>query len=145
MLFINKRLSTIALEIGKVNELHKIFKKTRKYLNSNKYGEVVFIHRLLVLFELWELFYNDGLFELAKAYVAIDSLQLAVKNFEKVLIYFPNSSYLKKSVLQLGLLYYNLNMNQEAIAMYKRVIADYPGSSESKDALIGIKIMNEWL
>ena len=49
------------------------------------------------------------------------------------------SSYVKKSLVQLGLLNYNNDKNQEALQYYQRVVAEYPGTAEAKNALTGIK------
>ena len=42
-------------------------------------------------------------------------------------------------MLQLGLIYYNLDKHPEAIASYKKVVEQFPGTPESRDALNGLK------
>ena len=41
--------------------------------------------------------------------------------------------------MDLALLYFNTNRNNDAIASYKKVIEDYPGTSEAENAMIGLK------
>ena len=84
-------------------------------------------------------FIDDGLFELANAYIAIDSSQLALQAYYNLLNNYPNSSYFKKALVQTALLEYNLNFFEKSLENYKTVINNYPGSNEAQEALVGIK------
>jgi TolA-binding protein len=44
-----------------------------------------------------------------------------------------------KALLQLGLVYYNMNRGREALEFYKKVVTDYPSSPDARNALTGIK------
>lgn len=81
----------------------------------------------------------DALFERARSYVRIDSSEMAINDFNLLLIEYPNSIYIVKTLLQLGLLNYNKGEDDLALKSYKRVVIDYPGTKESKHALLGIK------
>ena len=52
---------------------------------------------------------------------------------------YPSSSYVKQSLVQLGLIHYNRNENQEAMKYYKRTVAEFPGTPEARNALTGLK------
>jgi outer membrane protein assembly factor BamD (BamD/ComL family) len=52
---------------------------------------------------------------------------------------YPASSYVPSALLQLGLIDYNRNRNQDAIEYYKQVAEGYPGTPESRSALAGLR------
>ncbi len=51
----------------------------------------------------------------------------------------PFSPLVKTALLKLGLYHYNLDNVSQAAAKFKRVIEDYPATSESAEALVGLK------
>ncbi len=81
----------------------------------------------------------DALYERGRSYVSIDSVKLAIDDYNLMLTRYPNSIYIVKTLLQLGLLNYNINEYNLALVSYKRVVIDYPGTQEASDALLGIK------
>ena len=63
----------------------------------------------------------------------------AQQTYEALIADFPNSSYVKAALNQLGLIYYNSGDYDMALAYYERVAMDYPGSAEAENALTSIK------
>jgi len=82
---------------------------------------------------------DDATFEIAETWCAKEQPQNAIPYYESILKKFPTSSYVKKSLLQLGLIYVNVDQNDKALTVYKQFINDYKGAPESKNALNGIK------
>ena len=82
---------------------------------------------------------DDATFEIAETWCAKEQPQNAISYYETILKKFPTSSYVKKSLLQLGLIYVNIDQNDKALTVYKQFITDYKGAPESKNALNGIK------
>ena len=82
---------------------------------------------------------DDATFEIAETWCAKEQPQNAISYYETILKKFPTSSYVKKSLLQLGLIYVNIDQNDKALAVYKQFVSDYKGAPESKNALNGIK------
>jgi TolA-binding protein len=85
------------------------------------------------------IYASDALYERGRSYVAMDSVNLAIADFNLMLIQYPNSIYTVKTLLQLGLLNYSKAEYEQALINYKRVVNDYPGSQEANDAMLGIK------
>ncbi|HAZ02609.1 MAG: hypothetical protein A2W95_08830 [Bacteroidetes bacterium GWA2_40_14] len=81
----------------------------------------------------------DALFERARGYVSMDSVRLAIQDYNQLLQTYPNSIYKVKSLLQLGLLNYGSNQLETALLNFKQVVKEYPGTEEAQDALLGIK------
>jgi TolA-binding protein len=44
-----------------------------------------------------------------------------------------------RSIVQLGLLYYNIGENEKAISQYKKVIENYKSTPEARDAMTGLR------
>jgi TolA-binding protein len=81
----------------------------------------------------------DALYERGRSLIDVDSVNAAIRDFGTLVAEHQNSSYLKKALLQLGLLHYNQEKYEEALRSYKRVVEDYPGTHEAANALLGIK------
>jgi TolA-binding protein len=71
--------------------------------------------------------------------VTLGKNDMAITSFKKVTTDYPNSGCASKSLLQLGLLYYNMDNNKEALSYYKKAVADYPTSPDARNALNGIR------
>ena len=82
---------------------------------------------------------DDALFEKGRSYVLLENSSSAAQAFEKLIREFPQSSLARKAGIQLGLLYYNDNQPEKALAAYKQVIIIPPGSEEAKIALQDLK------
>ncbi|MDA3892257.1 MAG: tetratricopeptide repeat protein [Salinivirgaceae bacterium] len=81
----------------------------------------------------------DALYERGRSFIALDSVDLAIADFDLMLSEHPNSIYIVKTLLHLGLLNYSKNENELALKSYKRVVIDYPGTQEASNAMLGIK------
>lgn len=78
-------------------------------------------------------------YELAKSYMVIESPEMAVSTYQTIIDEFPNTSYVTKAYLGMGLLQYNSGKNEEALKTYKTVIEKYKGNPEVEDAMVEIK------
>ena len=84
-------------------------------------------------------YYDDALFEMAKSHMDLQNPDMAFEKYLNITDSFPFGSYVKKSLVQLGLLSYNKDQNQDALKYYQRVVAEFPGTAEAKNSLTGIK------
>jgi TolA-binding protein len=82
---------------------------------------------------------DDALYEKGRSYVLLETFAMAADAFRTLIAKYPQSSLARKSGLQLGLLCFNDNRPEEAVAAYKHVIATWPGSEEAKIALQDLK------
>jgi TolA-binding protein len=81
----------------------------------------------------------DANMEIASTYMADEKFRDAIPYLNNVLNA-PNGGGLKPAAyLNLGLSYYNLNNNNQALANYQQLIQQYPQSAEADDALATIK------
>lgn len=84
-------------------------------------------------------FHDNALFEMAGAYFSIDSVELAILTYNKLIQDFPNSIFVIKALPQLGQIYYNKGDYTQALIAFKKVVSDYPGTPEAVSSLVGIK------
>jgi TolA-binding protein len=78
----------------------------------------------------------DANYEIAEAYLNKGNPTEAEKWFDRLIMSYPNSLYMAKAKLNKGLIAYNANQDQKAIALFKEVAEGYPATSEAKEALI---------
>lgn len=84
-------------------------------------------------------FVDDAWYELGRTHVAINNFNDAIRCFRTVRDNFQRSSFAKKSMVQLGLVYYNMGDLDQSLVAYKRVVNEFPGTQEADAALIGIR------
>jgi tetratricopeptide (TPR) repeat protein len=81
----------------------------------------------------------DVTMEIANTYMADEKFRDAIP-YLNTLLSLPSATKLKpQTYLKLGLSYYNLNSNNEALSNYQKLISLYPQSAEADEALDNIK------
>ncbi|PWT96316.1 MAG: hypothetical protein C5B52_16125, partial [Bacteroidetes bacterium] len=81
----------------------------------------------------------DANLEVAKTLLADEKFREAIPYLNNV-ISAPGSNNLKpEAYLKLGLAYYNLDKNDDALAQYKKLVSQYPNSPEADEALENVK------
>jgi TolA-binding protein len=81
----------------------------------------------------------DANMEIANTYLAQERFREAVPYLNNVVNATGNSSMKPQALLKLGIAYYNMNNNDNAITTYKQLLSQYPNSVEANDALDNLK------
>lgn len=81
----------------------------------------------------------DANMEIASAYLADERFREAIPYLSNVIKADGSNSLKPRAYLRLGLVYYNLNNDNEALNQYKVLVTQYPNSEEAEDALQNIK------
>ncbi|MDA3881312.1 MAG: tetratricopeptide repeat protein [Prolixibacteraceae bacterium] len=84
-------------------------------------------------------FVDDALYEIARTNERQNNIQEAINGYNRLISDAPQSNFVKKGRLQLGLIYYNNGNTNASLENFKKVVEQYPNSEESKAALLGIK------
>lgn len=84
------------------------------------------------------IYADNAQYEIANTYLIQEKYQQAIPNFEK-LVSRNKNNFSKKSLLKLGLIYFNINNKERSMNYYKQVISEYPKTSEAKEALTALK------
>ena len=82
---------------------------------------------------------DDAKYALADIYLSNDLQEEGLLLMQDVVDNHPYSPLVKTALLKLGLYHYNADNVSLATANFKRVIEDYPATSESAEALVGLK------
>lgn len=81
----------------------------------------------------------DANMEIANTYLAQERFREAVPYLNNVVNATGNSSMKPQALLKLGIAYYNMNNNDNAITTYKQLLNQYPNAVEANDALDNLK------
>lgn len=81
----------------------------------------------------------DANLEIANTYMADEKFRDAIPYLEKILQTANAQGLQPKAMMKLGLCYYNLDDNKNALANYLKLVQQYPRSSESDEALDNIR------
>ncbi len=74
---------------------------------------------------------DDALYELANSYVKKGNNDKAMPLYDKLNTEYRKSSFVPKSLLRQGLVYYNNSDNERALGKFKRVANEFPGTPEA--------------
>lgn len=83
-------------------------------------------------------FSNDADYQIATTYITQENYRDAIPYLNKVIAQ-PNNPNAPNAMLKLGLAYFNLNNQQEAINAYQKVVTQFPNSPESNEALQSLR------
>ena len=78
---------------------------------------------------------DDAMYELANTYVKTGDSEKAMEMYDRLNSEYRKSAFTSKALLRQGLIFYNANENEMALAKFKRVAKDFPGSGEAVQAV----------
>jgi len=107
-------------------------------IQGNLNGKQATLQQLLAKYPKSD-YTDDAVYEKGTAFMAMNDYQRAAEQFRLILDKHKQSIYTPKAKLNVALIYYNENKDEQALAAYKRVVSDYPGTAESASALVSIK------
>lgn len=78
---------------------------------------------------------DDALFELANTYTSMNETASAIKTYDQLISEYKNGSYSARAILRQGLIYYNGDKDDLALAKFKKVATEYPRTEEALEAV----------
>ncbi len=119
---------------------YALFQKAMCYGYLSKSNEKInALQELLKDYPGKSTYEDDAKFELASEYLKVRETDRAYTYYKKLVDEHPASSYVSKSLLQLGVLQYNKKKYGEAVASFNKVINKYPKTSEALEAIESLK------
>ena len=105
---------------------------------KNAIGKITILNNLSRLYPQSSLI-PDAIMEVANTYMADEKFREAIPYLNKVLAAANGGGLKPKAYLKLGLSYYNIDNNEQALTNYQQLIQQYPQSAEADEALDNIK------
>ena len=105
---------------------------------KNAAGKISILNNLSRLYPQSSLI-PDATMEVANTYMADEKFREAIPYLNKVLAAANAGGLKPKAYLKLGLSYYNIDNNEQALTNYQQLIQQYPQSAEADEALDNIK------
>ncbi len=93
----------------------------------------------LVQNESKSVYMDDAIFELGKTYVLLNKEADALSYYNQLVNDFPNSNYLAETYLKIGLIHFNREEDDVALASFDKVVKKYSGTTSAKEALDKIR------
>lgn len=84
---------------------------------------------------------DDAMYELGNTLVKVNQTDKAMRAYDRLNSEYRMSSFVPKSLLRQGLVYYNGNQNEQALTKFKKVAADYEGSPEAVQAVATARLI----
>ncbi len=84
---------------------------------------------------------DDAMYELGNSYVKANETDKAMTIYNRLNSEYKMSSFVPKSLLRQGLVYYNGSNNESALTKFKTVARDYPGTPEAVQAVGTAKLI----
>lgn len=130
-----------ALEITGVKNDYAYFQKAISYgfvgKNDRKIEE---LNGFLKQFQN-SIYRDDAYYELGNTYIAEGNSSAGLKAYGDLISQIPSSSFVSRSLLKQGLVYYNNDQPDDALGKFKKVVADYPNTEESQQAVQTARII----
>ena len=82
---------------------------------------------------------EDAIYELANTYVGQGKMEKASELYEMLQSQYQEGTYTARAMLREGLMLYNKNENQKALAIFKKITQKYPSSPEAMQAVSSAK------
>jgi TolA-binding protein len=84
---------------------------------------------------------TDANMEVANTYMSDEKFREAIPYLANVIKMGGNSSLKPQAHLKMGIAYYNLDNNNDALKQYKILVDQYPNSPETEDAIDNVKLI----
>ncbi|WP_100616258.1 tetratricopeptide repeat protein [Confluentibacter citreus] len=78
---------------------------------------------------------DDAMYELGNSYVKANQTEKAMTMYDRLNEEYRMSSFVPKSLLRQGLVYYNGSNNEQALTKFKKVATDFAGTPEAVQAV----------
>lgn len=124
-----------AIKMNGVDADYAHFQKAISYGYVNKNDEKIDDLNLFLKNYPTSQLRDDALFELGNSYVKGGDKDKAVETYDKLNYSHPKSSYVSRSLLKQGMIFYNDAKNEQALNKFRRIVSDYPSTAEANQAV----------
>lgn len=124
-----------SIEMNGIDTDYAQFQKAISYGLINKENDKITTLNSFLNTHIKSGYRDDALFVLGNSYINKNQNELALENFNKLILNYKRSPLVSKSLLKKGLIYYNTNRNEQALTTYKNIVTRFPNTAEAKQAV----------
>lgn len=124
-----------AIEINGIDADYAQFQKAISYGLIGKENDKINELNTFLNKQKRSIYKDDALYVLGNSYVKNNQNNLALENFDNLILNYKRSPLVSKALLKKGLIYYNTNQNEQALATYKNIVKRFPNTAEAKQAV----------
>ncbi len=124
-----------AIEMNGIDTDYAQFQKAISYGLINKENDKIATLNSFLNTHLKSTFKDNALYVLGNSYINKNQNELALENFDKLILNYKRSPLVSKSLLKKGLIYYNTLKNEQALSTYKNIVKRFPNTAEAKQAV----------
>lgn len=130
-----------AIKIGAMDADYPAFQKaiSTGYLGQST-KKIKALEQFIVDYQASKL-RDDAMYELGNSYVKANDIEKAIHVYDRLNSEYKMSSFVPKSLLRQGLVFYNQNENERALNKFKTVASDYPKTPEAVQAVSTAKLI----
>jgi len=126
------------IDFGSVDADYALYQKGFALGLTNEYKNKVNVLSALISRFPTSKYVPGAFFERGRAHVVLKNSSLGEADFNSVINNYPNSPFVPRAMVQLGLLYFNTGENQKAITEFKKVIEINGSMAKEADAEFAI-------
>ena len=124
-----------AIEMKGIDGDYAQFQKAISYGLINKENDKIATLNSFLNTHLRSGYRDDALYVLGNSYINKNQNELALENFDQLILNYKRSPLVSKSLLKKGLIYYNTERNEQALTTYKTIVTRFPNTAEAKQAV----------
>ena len=124
-----------ALEIGGIDGDYAQFQKAISLGLINKENDKITTLNSFLNTYLKSTYRDDVFYVLGNSYIKKNKNNLALENFDKLILNYKRSPLVSKALLKKGLIYYNTDENEQALSIYKTIVKRFPNTAEAQQAV----------
>ncbi|NQV78443.1 MAG: tetratricopeptide repeat protein, partial [Lutibacter sp.] len=124
-----------AIEMKGIDGDYAQFQKAISYGLINKENDKIATLNSFLNTYLRSGYRDDALYVLGNSYINKNQNELALENFDQLILNYKRSPLVSKSLLKKGLIYYNTERNEQALTTYKTIVTRFPNTAEAKQAV----------
>ncbi|TWO31800.1 tetratricopeptide repeat protein [Seonamhaeicola sediminis] len=130
-----------AIKVGEIDADYPAFQKaiSAGYLRQSS-KKIKELEQFIVDYQTSKL-RDDAMFELGNSYVKANETGKAIKVYDRLNSEYKMSSFVPRSLLRQGLVFYNQNENERALTKFKTVAGNYPKTPEAVQAVSTAKLI----
>ncbi len=139
--FVNRNYSSAityynkAIDMGGIDSDYAQFQKAICYGLIGSEGTKIDELNSFLNMHLKSTYRDDAYYVLGNSYIKKNENELALDNFDKLILNYRRSPLVSKAMLKKGLIFYNTNQNEQALSTYKSIVTRFPNTADAKQAV----------